>query len=129
MDVRTRVLLQINRLASWAVMLHCLLPPGWVPPLHPPSIQPSLGMLHAQLLAWSCPDAAHSWRFDPKQIIPEKDVHLELAKQFHLTLSQPSIKGARFGEHTISSLGFSLTEKPTGLRHEGDECITAGNSI
>ncbi|KAK9818449.1 hypothetical protein WJX74_002434 [Apatococcus lobatus] len=34
--------LWINRLASWAVMLHCLLPPGWVPPLHPPSIQPSL---------------------------------------------------------------------------------------
>ena len=44
-DPTTSTWLQINRLASWAVMLHCLLPPGWVPPLHPPSIQPSLGGL------------------------------------------------------------------------------------
>lgn len=31
---------QINRLAGLAVMLHCLLPPTWVPPLQTPSVEP-----------------------------------------------------------------------------------------
>lgn len=30
----------INRLASIAVSLHCLLPTGWVPPLRPPTAVP-----------------------------------------------------------------------------------------
>lgn len=30
----------INRLASIAVSLHCLLPTGWVPPLRPPTAAP-----------------------------------------------------------------------------------------
>lgn len=30
----------INRLAGIAVSLHCLLPPGWVPPLRPPTMTP-----------------------------------------------------------------------------------------
>ena len=33
----------INRLASIAVSLHCLLPTGWVPPLRPPTAPPPLG--------------------------------------------------------------------------------------
>ncbi|GFH14231.1 PPPDE putative peptidase domain-containing protein [Haematococcus lacustris] len=38
----------INRLASIAVMLHCLLPPSWVPPLQTPSISDSKrGLLSA----------------------------------------------------------------------------------
>ena len=32
--------LWINRLASIAVSLHCLLPTGWVPPLRPPTAAP-----------------------------------------------------------------------------------------
>lgn len=32
----------INRLAGIAVMLHCLLPSAWVPPLAPPSVSPEL---------------------------------------------------------------------------------------
>lgn len=31
---------QINRLAGIAVMLHCLLPTSWVPPLNPPTAVP-----------------------------------------------------------------------------------------
>lgn len=31
---------QINRLAGLAVMLHCLLPASWVPPLATPTAQP-----------------------------------------------------------------------------------------
>ena len=34
----------VNRLASVAVSLHCLLPQGWVPPLRPPSMLPGAGM-------------------------------------------------------------------------------------
>lgn len=33
-------LTQVNRLAGIAVMLHCLLPPSWVPPLDTPSMAP-----------------------------------------------------------------------------------------
>ena len=36
------VLLQINRLAGLAVVLHCLLPTTWVPPLATPSALPAL---------------------------------------------------------------------------------------
>jgi len=35
--------LQINRLAGMAVMLHCLIPTAWVPPLSPPTASPVLG--------------------------------------------------------------------------------------
>jgi len=31
---------QINRLAGVAVLLHCLLPTSWVPPLQTPSMAP-----------------------------------------------------------------------------------------
>ncbi len=31
------ICLQVNRLAGLAIMLHCLLPPSWVPPLTPPN--------------------------------------------------------------------------------------------
>ena len=34
---------QVNRLAGMAIMLHCLLPTSWVPPLSPPTAQPLLG--------------------------------------------------------------------------------------
>ncbi|DBA96750.1 TPA: hypothetical protein ACH3X1_015589 [Trebouxia sp. C0004] len=35
--------LWINRLAGMAVMLHCLIPTAWVPPLSPPTASPVLG--------------------------------------------------------------------------------------
>lgn len=35
--------LWINRLAGMAVMLHCLIPTTWVPPLSPPTATPALG--------------------------------------------------------------------------------------
>lgn len=35
-----RLALQVNRLAGIAVMLHCLIPPSWVPPLQTPSAAP-----------------------------------------------------------------------------------------
>lgn len=35
--------LWINRLAGMAVMLHCLIPTAWVPPLSPPTAAPMLG--------------------------------------------------------------------------------------
>lgn len=38
--------LQINRLAGMAVMLHCLIPTAWVPPLSPPTASPILGTAH-----------------------------------------------------------------------------------
>lgn len=34
---RQRLPSWVNRLAGWAVFLHCLLPTSWVPPLSPPS--------------------------------------------------------------------------------------------
>lgn len=42
-------LMQINRLAGMAVMLHCLIPTAWVPPLSPPTASPVLGKPH---VAW-----------------------------------------------------------------------------
>ena len=41
--------MQINRLAGMAVMLHCLIPTAWVPPLSPPTATPLLGMLLSEI--------------------------------------------------------------------------------
>ena len=45
--------LWINRLASLAVSLHCLLPTGWVPPLRPPTAA------HGSLLAADAAEQQH----------------------------------------------------------------------
>ena len=34
---------QVNRLAGLAIMLHCLLPSAWVPPLSPPTARAMIG--------------------------------------------------------------------------------------
>lgn len=49
--LRSEMLLQVNRLAGMAIMLHCLLPTSWVPPLTPPTAQPLLGILSTLSLA------------------------------------------------------------------------------
>ena len=41
---------QVNRLAGLAIMLHCLLPTSWVPPLSPPTAKPLIGMLNCTSL-------------------------------------------------------------------------------
>ncbi|CAL5222488.1 g4862 [Coccomyxa viridis] len=38
----------VNRLAGMAIMLHCLLPTSWVPPLSPPTAQPLLEERHVE---------------------------------------------------------------------------------
>jgi hypothetical protein len=46
------LLMQVNRLAGLAVMLHCFLPGSWVPPLQTPSAMPevqSTGRLPVEL--------------------------------------------------------------------------------
>lgn len=48
--------LWINRLAGMAVMLHCLIPTAWVPPLSPPTASPILGPQPVQV------DVAHEER-------------------------------------------------------------------
>ena len=40
--------LQVNRLAGLAIMLHCLLPSAWVPPLSPPTARAMIGAMSPQ---------------------------------------------------------------------------------
>jgi hypothetical protein len=55
----------VNRLANLAVSLHCLLPPGWVPPLRPPT-----GIMNAEHLPSREGDDERTVLLDSSTTIP-----------------------------------------------------------